>query len=57
MKKNRYVYTYTCGVHVYMCALHVWQVAQCKEATCQCRRCRFNPWVGTETAEGNGNLP
>ena len=21
-------------------------VAQWKESTCQCRRCRFNPWVG-----------
>ena len=21
-------------------------VAQCKEPACQCRRCRFDPWVG-----------
>ena len=21
------------------------QVAQCKQSTCQCRRCRFDPWV------------
>ena len=29
--------------HIYLilCA----QVAQCKESTCQCRRCRFNPQV------------
>ena len=21
-------------------------VAQCKESSCQCRRCKFNPWIG-----------
>ena len=27
-----------------------------KEFTCQCRRCRFNPWSGRTLGEGNGNL-
>ena len=26
-----------------------------KESTCQCRRRRFNPWVGKIPGEGNGN--
>ena len=26
-----------------------------KESTCQCRRSRFDPWVGKIPAEGNGN--
>ena len=26
----------------------------CKESTCQCRRFRFDPWVGRSPAEGNG---
>ena len=26
-----------------------------KESACQCRRCRFNPWVGKSTRGGNGN--
>ena len=31
------------------------QVAQCKESACQCRRHRFNPWVGKIPGEKNGN--
>ena len=27
----------------------------CKESSCQCRRCCFNPWVGRSPGEGNGN--
>ena len=30
-------------------------VAQCKEPACQCRRCRFDPWVGRSPGERNGN--
>ena len=26
-----------------------------KESTCQCRRHRFDPWVGGSPGEGNGN--
>ena len=26
-----------------------------KESTCQCRECRFNPWVGKITWRGSGN--
>ena len=26
-----------------------------KESTCQCRRSRFNPWVGRSPGGGNGN--
>ena len=31
------------------------QVAQCQESACQCRRHRFNPWVGKIPGEKNGN--
>ena len=27
-----------------------------KESTCQCRRCRFDPWVGKMPCSRNGNL-
>ena len=27
-----------------------------KESTCQCRRCRFDPWVGKIPLEGNGKV-
>ena len=26
-----------------------------QESTCQCRRQRFDPWVGRSPGEGNGN--
>ena len=30
-------------------------VAECKEPACQCRRCRFDPWVGRSPGGRNGN--
>ena len=30
-------------------------VVQCKEPTCQCRRCRFDPRVGRSPGERNGH--
>ena len=28
----------------------------CKESTCQCRRCRLDPWVRKIPGGGNGSL-
>ena len=32
------------------------QVSQCKESSCQCRRCGFDPWVRKIPWERNGSL-
>ena len=40
-------------VCIYMYGLLWWLSG--KETTCQCRRHRFDPWVGKIPGEGNGN--
>ena len=42
-------------VHCLMLGLVHFRLMSGKESTCQCRRCRFDPWVGKIPGGGNGN--
>ena len=55
--KNKCIYIH---IYIYMCVCvcvcvyrFPWWLTG--KVSCQCRRCRFNPWVGIYPGEGNGS--
>ena len=39
-----------------VCVYTLTRLLSGKESDCQCRRCKFNPWVEKLPSGGNGNL-